>query len=826
MLKKATLSLVIIGIAILLSQQAFAAPPVVKTVPWVATNPLIPHDTWSGKTITLKGTSDVQGAGIQYTWDFGDGSAVATGTVSDKYAIQATHPYTGAAGTVFTARLTVLNTGTGESASKEYYVAIRDKSLPVEVNVAIDEGLWYLHKTQYRWTSGVDYGSWSTGCGGYACYGYYGLDPSNLNAFEANGHLETGDASNPYVETVARGMRRLFTELAETAIPTSITNPLGTFNPDGNGNAKGIYVNQSYPFYQGGMFIDAIIASGTPNAVVTTGPAGVAGKTYMQVVQDMVDYYNRCQYTGPTAYGGWRYNCGDWPDNSPSQWAAIGLIPAEREWGAVVPQLVKDANKNWLRYSAGTDSSGGFGYTDPNYYPWGPYAVTPSGMVQMVMDGIGRGYVDPIDPTLAWNLTETFLCNTILSANTGTGSQIKDYYYGLFSFVKSMLLHQPNPIETLSCSSKTYDWYNAEKSKGDPTDGIARKLVNDQSAGGYWWGHNYTGEQYYFETAQAILMLGRTLFQAGAPVAVASATPNPAIAGQTINLSGAGSFHQDASKNIISWAWDLNSDGTFETPGVTASVSFPSLGTYPVRLKVCDDGNPQKCAETTVSLLVTIPPIAPTADAGGPYNFCLAPAGAAQTKFFLNGTGSVNPDDGQHETGPYPGDFITAYDWSLAGTNFATGATPDVTAYFVGKGAGSYLISLKVTDNTAASFPSSGQPNLTGTDSSQVFVRAATDLSCTGCVSNLAARPKPTKADLTWTWRAGAKKYNVYRSTVSGGPYILLATVTAPGLPNTGVYADFGLTNGVTYYYVVREAALNGDEICQSNQASAKPVAR
>ena len=129
-----------------------AALPVVKTVPWVATNPLIPHDTWSGKSIRLKGTCDSQGAAFQWTWDFGDGSPVATGTVTNKYVIEATHAYTGSAGTVFTSRLTVQNTGTGEIGFKEYYVKIEAQSLPVEVNVAIDEGLWALHKAQQRYT--------------------------------------------------------------------------------------------------------------------------------------------------------------------------------------------------------------------------------------------------------------------------------------------------------------------------------------------------------------------------------------------------------------------------------------------------------------------------------------------------------------------------------------------------------------------------------------------------------------------------------------------------------------------------------------------------
>lgn len=282
------------------SVPAYAAPPVVKTVPWVATNPLIPHSTYSGKSIRLKGTADVQGTNIQYTWDFGDGSPVASGIVSNRYAIEASHAYTGASGTVFTARLTVQHTSTGESASKPYYVQIQERSLDVEVNIAIDEGLWYLHKSQRRFTdSGGDKGDWLSGCS-YACSGYYGLSATNVNAFEVNGHLEAGSADNPYTETVARAMRRLFEFLVTTSIPASQTNGLGTFSPDANGNGYGVFVSQSYPYYQGGMFMDAIVASGTPDAVTTTGevPAGadpgVRGRTYRSIVQDMADAYSYC----------------------------------------------------------------------------------------------------------------------------------------------------------------------------------------------------------------------------------------------------------------------------------------------------------------------------------------------------------------------------------------------------------------------------------------------------------------------------------------------------------------------------------------------------
>ena len=48
---------------------------------------------------------------------------------------------------------------------------------------------------------------------------------------------------------------------------------------------------------------------------------------------------------------------------------------------------MKDQNVIWLRYSQHPDI-GWFGYTN-NWPVWGPYATTPSGMVQMVMDGLG-----------------------------------------------------------------------------------------------------------------------------------------------------------------------------------------------------------------------------------------------------------------------------------------------------------------------------------------------------------------------------------------------------------------------------------------------------
>lgn len=811
-----------LGLALMLAAgAAMAAPPVVKTVPWVASNALIPHDTWSGKSIRLKGTSDVQGGNIEYTWDFGDGSPVATGTVADRYAIEASHAYVGSVGQVYTATLTVKNTTSGESASQQYYVRVESKALPVEVNVAIDEGLWYLHKGMSRYSSGGnDYGYWTW-------TGYYSLTAANLLAFEVNGHLEGGSAANPYTETVQRAMHRAFDEL--TTFNPGV-QPLG--DPDANGNDIAVCVSQGNAYYQTGMYMDALIASGTKTAIAPTGPANVVGRQYVDIVQDMADFYSWGQ-CDDVNWGGWRYGDHSYPDNSVCQWAAIGLIPATRSWNCIVPGWVKSANRNWLDNSQNM-GVGNFGYTGSTPEWIGPYAVTPSGMVQLAWQGIGRGHA-----SAKWDLAETYMRDRFHSTSwTSYDYNVKDFYYGLFAFVKAMLLHDGNadgvadPVVMLQSSTAgvlPFDWYSAEKTAAandvNNTDGVARTLVNDQDAAGWWWYHYVvSGEESAYNTAWAIVMLQRTLFEGGAPVAVAKASPNPAVAGQTISLDGSDSYHQDAAKTIATYEWDLNNDGTYDTaPSASpfSSVSFASVGTYYIRLRVTDSAGAPATATATLAIIVDTPPLAPTAVARGPYNFCPG------LNWFLDGTGSTNPDEGQSEAHvpPYPGDTITTYEWDLNGNSVyddagvdATGAQPDVTAYFTGRGVGSYVIGLRVTDRTAASFPSSGLGDLSDVDSAVVHVRSGTDPEC-ACVSNLAARGKPVSGvptiQLTWTPKAGAHHYNIYRGTVNGGPYLKIGSTTS----TYAMYSDaVGIVSGVTYYYVVREANVLDDERCQSNQ--------
>ncbi len=96
--------------------------------------------------------------------------------------------------------------------------------------------------------------------------------------------------------------------------------------------------------------------------------------------------------------------------------------------------------------------------------------------------------------------------------------------------------------------------------------------------------------------------------------------------------------------------------------------------------------------------------------------------------------------------------------------------------------------------------------------------------ACEGtCVEDLTARPKSQKVQLVWT-DTGADSYNVYRSVVSGGPYV---KIVDQHVTSYSTYLDVGLTNGTTYYYIVKPV-VDGAEICDDigNEVAATPAGR
>ncbi len=644
--------------------------PDVICVPWRSGDPTIPHETYNGRSIRLKAI--VRDAGtLTYQWNFGDGSAVSPATpatVSNKYAIEAGHTYPDSTdGTPYTATLTVWDSS-GLVGTDNYYVIVRPNNLDTRTNIAIDEGLWYQHKNQDR--SGSDYGKWSS----YSSY-YASPTASAIQSFEINGHLQDGDnQENPYVETVNRGFEYLFKCLQSYNISAQTYG-----NPDSNGNGIGIETNGSREIYEGGMVMDAIASSNMPLAFATTGGTNINGRFYYHILTDMVDMYAWGQDDLGSDRGGWRYNWNSDADNSACQWAAIGMLAAEDNFGINVPDFVKEQNDYWLNYSY---NGTGFGYTGPG----NGVATTPSGMVQLA-------FCDKYTSDPRWITAEDYNANYW---QTNGHSWQYNNFYGLYAWVKAMRLARPTPVVILQATG--LDWYS------DPITGINKRILDLQTTSGGYWGSwlsgGYGGRG--LNTSWAIIMLTPSLF----------VQPPVADAGDDIiwaydlelRFDASGSFHMDPSRSLVRYEWDFNGDGiwdfttsdpsdsnakyTYPDPQPLVAGDPPQI--YTVRLRVTDDNEPPQTDIDTREVTVTEPPHAPFAMHGGAYTATVG------IPFTLDASGSYDVD---------LGDSVSLYQWDLDNDGVwfddVDLETTNTTATWIFTAPGVYNIGLKVWDNGA-----------------------------------------------------------------------------------------------------------------------------
>ena len=251
-------------------------------VPWLFVNGIEQsHSTYSGKTITLKAVAG--GISVPFTniWDYGDASGTVTNVITNSallYNLEAKHAYSGGDGTPYYAGVTVILSN-GTILADSYPLLMRTKTIDIEEQVAIDEGLWYMQKTQsrYDFSDGSEGGDWTS-------VGYkINATASCVSAFAVNGHLMTDDANrDPYVDTVQRGVNFLLNSLGTVAIGPQ---PYG--NPDGNGNGLGLQANSGYPIYETGPLMDALVAAGRAEVIAPTGGPNVKGRVLKDIMQDL-----------------------------------------------------------------------------------------------------------------------------------------------------------------------------------------------------------------------------------------------------------------------------------------------------------------------------------------------------------------------------------------------------------------------------------------------------------------------------------------------------------------------------------------------------------
>ncbi len=105
-----------------------------------------------------------------------------------------------------------------------------------------------------------------------------------------------------------------------------------------------------------------------------------------------------------------------------------------------------------------------------------------------------------------------------------------------------------------------------------------------------------------------------------------------------------------------------------------------------------------------------------------------------------------------------------------------------------------------------------------GPKSAVVLITDSVDLAPTEAPAGLAVTAEGNgEVGLSWNGVGGAAGYNVYRSPLSGGGFVKVATTGGTTL------TDSSLRNGQTYYYVVRALDGAGNESGSSNEVSVLP---
>ena len=349
------------------------------------------------------------GVATSFTFNFGDGTPNATGTLDaaggslggrNRHYIAVTHQFV-PTGLPLTVTLTVVNGATTEVATTT--VVVFDQAVvPPEqlrglnINRAIQNGLRYLWTTQANLTNFDTTSTTWWGNGGQIrsmsslvtlAFENQGYHVPNAIPCPGAGCADPTGLYEKYV--VQRGLNWVMDQLTNfTTGPTAVNG----FNACvGGGGTTGfpaitgptcvsLQQNAENAGYATGISLMSLAGAQAPLRVTRAGLGGptpgngsnvagrnagfVAGKTYGEILQRTVNGFAWGQTDCGTGRGGWYYgfdnNCGT-SDGSTMGWAFSGLIDAAGS-GATMPTFVKDEITNFLLVNNALNNDGTYDY--------------------------------------------------------------------------------------------------------------------------------------------------------------------------------------------------------------------------------------------------------------------------------------------------------------------------------------------------------------------------------------------------------------------------------------------------------------------------------
>jgi len=646
---------------------------------------------WPDTSIVVWGNVTGGTAPYTYVWDFGDGTAQASGSVADVRYIAVNHTYATTGPKYATL---VITDGTLAADTDIVRIDVVPVDMDVRINLAIERGMRWLYLQNLN---AISWRGW--GAEGQYRAATFGMEAL---AFMNRGHYPTNDADRDiYAEHVQNALNIMLSRMSMVNISAQASG-----NPDTDGDGKGIaFSDGTRPLYETGIALMVLVGTGTPDKVATSRPAAVIDSTYRRIAQQAIDYLAFAQENG-SGRGGWRYtpNYGS-SDNSVAQWPTIGLQAAEKEWGLTIPAFVKSELQIWTNYSQ--NANGGFGYDNAGSLNIGR---TGAGICELSFLGVPSG---DNRITRALSYLNTYWLSQGCSVTNGNFGN----YYAMYGVAKGCRIATDSSGQTHEIQYiGAHEWQLEYDTF----------LVKNQSADGHWAGCNYGSSE--IDTDWGLLILERGITAQPVAVIKAPATVPPAT---KFYADGGGSYHMDPAKNIIEWLWDFdNSNGLdwVHADAIGKKVAIPETfyvlppgvkrDTFTITLRVKDDSDPSMYDITQHMVIVddtaNHPPIA---DAGGPY------AARPGELIAFDGTGSMDNDSG---------DYIASYAWDLNGDGQFDDCSDSICERSYST-VSSWSISLMVTDNH-------GTP---ATDKSNVTIWISTkDLAIDSDVAMTPPRPR------------------------------------------------------------------------------------